>query len=230
MTSSPPPSHRLAEVGLFANLASTILDDLAAVSRVRRYPQGQVLWNEGDPGDSLLVLEEGHLRIARMTASGQEVVLAVVEAPAAIGELALLDGAPRDASVEAQRPVIVRHVPRPAFLELLRREPRAVEGLLQTLAAMVRRGNERHADMLGLDVPGRLAKWLLTRAAVRGRQEPDGTAVPLERTQAELAAELGTTRSTLNRALGELEALGMVRVEPEEVILRRPDALLAYTS
>ena len=151
MTSPPAPAHRLDEVPLFANLPPAILDHLATVSRVRHYPQGQVLWSEGDPGDSLLVLEEGYLRIARMTAGGQEVVLAVVEAPAAVGELALLDGAPRDATVEAQRAVTVRHVPRTAFLDLLRREPRAVEGLLQTLAEMVRRGTDRHADMLGLD-------------------------------------------------------------------------------
>ena len=133
---------------------SDVLDDLARISRVRRYPSGQVLWNEGDPGDSLLVLEEGQLRISRFTSSGQEAVLAVFEAPASLGELALLDGEPRDATVIAQRAVVVRVVPRTAFHALLQREPLLVDGLLKTLAGLVRLGNVRHADMLGFDVRG----------------------------------------------------------------------------
>lgn len=68
----PPPSHRLGEVPLFAGLTPATLVKLAAVSRVRRYPQGQVLCSEGDPGDSLLVLEEGQLRISRFTTAGRE--------------------------------------------------------------------------------------------------------------------------------------------------------------
>ncbi|MDP9362936.1 MAG: cyclic nucleotide-binding domain-containing protein, partial [Chloroflexota bacterium] len=112
MTTSSP--HHLAEVPLFSSLPPSVLDELARASRVRRYPAGQVLWTEGDPGDALLVLEAGQLRISRFAPSGEEVVLAVVEPPAAVGELALLDGAPRSATVTAQRAVAVRLVPRSA--------------------------------------------------------------------------------------------------------------------
>ncbi len=66
----PPPVHRLAEVPLFARLPPAALEELARASPPRCYPQGQVLWNEGDPGESLLVLEEGQLRISRFAASG----------------------------------------------------------------------------------------------------------------------------------------------------------------
>jgi len=161
---SAHPAHRLGEVALLAGLPPSALDDLAGRSRVRRYPAGQVIWSEGDPGDALLVLEEGQLRVSRMGMDGREAVLALVEPPAAIGELALLDGAPRDAAVVAQRAVVVRLVPRQAFLELLRREPAMMDGLLKTLAGMVRAGNARHARLVGLDVPGRVAAWLLERA------------------------------------------------------------------
>lgn len=225
--------HRLGEVPLFAALPPAALGELAAAGRVRRYPAGQVVWSEGDPGEALLVLEAGQLRISRFAADGREAVLQVVEAPAALGELALLDGAPRDATVTAQGPVAVRLVPRSAFLALLRREPAVVEGLLATLAGLVRHGNRRHADLLGLDVPGRLAKWLLARAgdaAGTGAGVAPGTAVALGRSQGELAAELGATRSTLNRALQGFAELGLVDVEAggERVALRDPAALAAF--
>lgn len=213
----------LAVVPLFANLPQHALDALVAASRVRQYPQGQILCNEGDPGDDLIVLEAGQLRVSRYMADGNEAVLAVYDAPAAIGELALLDGAPRDATVTAQRKVTVRLIPRSVFLELVEREPEAVRGLLATLAGMIRAGNARHADMIGLDVPGRLAKWLL-------RQSHGGKIVQVGRSQGELAAELGTTRSTLNRALHDFESLGYITLDGTSVRLLRPDALGMYTS
>ena len=223
-----PPKHRLADVPLFAALAPHLLDELARASRTRRYAAGQVLWNEGDPGEALLVLEEGQLRVCRFTGAGTEVVLSVVEAPAALGELALLDGAPRDATVIAQQPVTVRLVPRSTFQDLLRREPTVVDGLLRTLAALVRAGNARHAATIGLDVPGRLAAWLLARAddSDHARRQPE---VVIGRSQGQLAAELGTTRSTLNRALNRFEALGYLSRNGDHILIRDAEALAAYT-
>lgn len=223
MTVSSHGRISLALVPLFADLSQDVLDELLTGSRVRQYPQGQILCNEGDPGDDLMVLETGQLRISRFMADGTEAVLAVYDAPAAIGELALLDGAPRDATVTAQRKVTVRLIPRSVFTEMIEREPMAVRGLLRTLAAMVRAGNARHADFVGLDVPGRLAKWLLRHAG-------DGTTVVLTRRQGELAAELGTTRSTLNRALHDFEALGYLTVDGDTIVLVKPSALRTYTT
>ncbi|HEY7036518.1 MAG TPA: Crp/Fnr family transcriptional regulator [Thermomicrobiales bacterium] len=221
MTNTPP--HRLGEVPLFAGLPAQLLDALARASLVRSYRDGQVLFNEGDPGHSLVVLEDGHLKVSRYATTGQEAVLAVVEAPAALGELALLDGKPRDATVTAQGPVRVRFIQRSDFLELLRNEFTFVEGLLATLAGWVRLANARHADLMALDVPGRLAKWLLTRAEREGSRT-----FRLGRSQGELAAELGTTRSTLNRALQEFASLGILGIEGDRISLLKPDALRAY--
>jgi CRP-like cAMP-binding protein len=223
------PNHRLADVPLFAALPPQALDDLARASRTRRFAAGQVLWHEGDPGDALLVLEAGQLRVSRFTGAGVEVVLSVIEAPSALGELALLDGAPRDAAVIAQQAVTVRLVPRSTFQELLRREPAVVDGLLRGLAAMVRAGNARHAVTVGLDVPGRLAAWLLARVAESGASARGRPEIALGRSQGQLAAELGTTRSTLNRALNRFEVLGYLTRNGDRVVIRDADGLAAYT-
>lgn len=221
-------AHRLADVPLFARLPPAVLEELARASRTRAYPAGQVIWSEGDPGDALLVLEEGQLRVTRTTGGGVEVVLAVNDAPSALGELALLDGEPRSAAVIAQRPVRVRFIPRSAFLAVLRQEPAAVEGLLHTLAAMVRSGNERHLAAVGLDVPGRLAAWLLDRAhPVVGN--PAQQELTINRSQGELAAELGTTRSTLNRAINGFVDLDLIARDGDRVVVLNPAALAAYT-
>lgn len=221
--------HLLADVPIFAGISPASLDLLAPQTWQRRFPEGQVLASEGDPGESLLVLEAGQVRISRYTPSGHEVVLAVVDAPASFGELALIDGAARSATITAQSAVIVRIVPRQAFVSLLESDAHAAMAVLHSLAGMVRATNERLADVLSLDVPGRVAKWLLARAAARGQRSGDGIVVPFDLSQRDLASELGTTRVSINKALKSFESLKAIRQERDEIVILNPDLLTEYT-
>lgn len=226
MAKQDAASH-LRRVPLFAGLSEEALSKLLELSRLRHLPAGQVIWTEGDPGDALLILESGQLRISRIESDGRESVLSVVEPPAAIGELALLDRQPRDATVVAQREVTVRLLPRQAFRELLAKEPTAIYGLLKTLATMVRTSNERYSRLIALDVPSRLAAWLLDRAAKTevASLGSGSIEIVLGRSQGELAAEIGATRSTLNRALKELERLGSIAIDGDVITILNLDAL-----
>jgi CRP/FNR family transcriptional regulator, cyclic AMP receptor protein len=220
---APSNVHRLDTVPLFAEFSPEMLDSLARSSRVREYPKGQVICSEDDPGDSLIVLEQGQARVSRFTTTGQEVVLSVVDAPAAFGELALIDGAPRSATITATSPVTLRLIERSAFLEAVEREPALAVSLLHSLAGMVRGTNERLADLLTLEVPGRLAKWLLSRSET---QPPvAGSVVPFAISQSDLAADLGATRVSVNRALKTFERRHVIALEPHQIRLLDPDAL-----
>lgn len=219
----------LRTVSIFADLPAAALEQLARNSLPRKYRRGQVLCNEGDPGESIYILEEGQLRVTQWTAGGDEAVLAVVEAPASVGELSLLDGSPRSATLTAVGPVRVRLIPRKAFITLLQDQPQIVPGLLVTLAAIIRRGNARQVDLLTLDVPGRLAKWLIARAERTGTPVDDGILIDLARSQGELAAEIGTTRPTLNRALRGFEDQGIIAADGPRVTILDMDKLLAFT-
>lgn len=220
----------LRTVSIFADLPVAALEQLARNSLPRKYRRGQVLCNEGDPGESLYILEEGQLRVTQWTPAGDEAVLAVVEAPAAVGELSLLDGSPRSATLTAAGPVRVRLIPRKAFMALLQEQPQIVPGLLATLATLIRRANARQVDLLTLDVPGRLAKWLIERAERTGTPVDDGLLIDLARSQGELAAEIGTTRPTLNRALRGFEEQGIIATDGPRITILDLERLLAFTS
>lgn len=219
----------LADVAIFAGIAPESLDHLVPQTWLRSFPEGQVLTSEGDPGESLLVLESGQVRISRYTPSGHEVVLAVVDAPASFGELALIDGAPRSATITAQTPVIVRIVPRQAFVSLIERDSQAAMAVLHSVTGMVRATNERLADVLSLDVPGRVAKWLLARAAARGQRGEHGIIVPFDLSQRDLASELGTTRVSINKALKSFESLHAIDMQRDQIVILNPDLLTEYT-
>jgi CRP/FNR family transcriptional regulator, cyclic AMP receptor protein len=75
---------------------------------MRSYAKGQVLCSEDDPGDVLFVLIEGQVRISRFSVGGHETMLAIADAPSAFGELALIDGIPRSATITAMTPIVVR--------------------------------------------------------------------------------------------------------------------------
>lgn len=208
-------------VPLFSGLPEEKRASLAASSRVRQYAKGQVLCSEGDPGDDLLVLEEGRVRVCRFSSTGQEVVLAELDAPASFGELALIDGAPRAATVIAETAVRVRYLHRQVVLDLVTREPSVAISLMQGMAVMVRATNERLSDVLSLDVPGRLAKWLLAHNE-EGR-------VSLAQPQEGIARAIGTTRVTLNRSLHQFARRGLVEIRDQQIVIRDPATLRAIS-
>lgn len=220
----------LRTVSIFVDLPSNALEQLARHSLVRSYRRGQILCHEGDPGESLFLLEEGQLRVTQLNTMGDETVLAVIDAPAAVGELSLLDGSPRSANLTAIGPVRIRLVPRNAFWMLIQEQPQIVPGLLATLATMVRRANARQVDLLTLDVPGRLAKWLIQRAERAGLSIGESVTIDLARSQGDLAAEIGTTRPTLNRALHGFEERGIVTIDGQQIAIHNMKALRAYTN
>lgn len=204
------PSHLLSAIPLFAGLEIAVLDELLAASRVRLFPKGQVLCSEGDPGDDLLLLEEGRVRISRYAAGGREVVLAEVGAPLAFGEIALIDDAPRTATLIAVTGIRVRFLPRQSVIRLAEGNPRVALAMLRSMAAMVRATNDQLADVLALDVPARLAKWLLAQAG-------EADVVTLADSQESLGLRLGTTRVTINRVLHRFERTGVIRIRGAEI-------------
>lgn len=214
-------TYTLADLPMFGGLDDGRLGGLAALSRRRRYPAGQVLCTEGDPAEQLIVLLDGRVRAGRVSAEGKEVVLAVEEAPVAFDKTALLVDGPHRATRTAMTAVEVAYLPRSAVLELLAAEPSVAARLLRTLAATVRDLDERLTDAAVRDVPSRVATWLVRRCAT-GRHQGR---VPLHAGQAGLGAEIGATRVSVNRALRGFERRGMIEIRAGEVVVLDPRAL-----
>lgn len=102
--------------------------ELAALGVEADLPAGAVLWKEGDPGDSVILLREGTMEVVNQPPEGHEVILRALEAGAVVGELAT-DGTQRSATVRALTPCRILRVPAPEFRDLLRRRPDILEAL-----------------------------------------------------------------------------------------------------
>ncbi len=217
----------LAKSPLLRGLPSEALGRLAAVARRRTYRRGEVIFHQGDPGDTLFVLEAGRVKVFTYAESGDETLLAIVGPGECFGELALIDGEPRSATIQALELVEAVTISRGAFLGLVREHPQTAEYLLHALAAKIRYLTDVVSDLAFLDLEGRLAKRLLELAAEHGESHEGETLIELPLTQEELAAMVGATRASVNKLLGWYEDRGMIARRGRRIAVLQPDRLRA---
>jgi CRP/FNR family cyclic AMP-dependent transcriptional regulator len=214
-------ASRLAEVELFGELDAGTLQAVAERARRRSVERGQVLFWQDEPGESMFVLLEGAVKLVVSSRDGELVELARLVAPASFGELAVLDGGPRSATVEAVERCTLVAITRTEVLRLLRSEEKVAEALLRTLGTMVRRTTRQVTELAFLNLQGRVAAKLLELA------DPAGTGPARTRrlTQVELATMVGGARQSVNQALKSLEARGYIRATRRAVEILDPQSL-----
>ena len=201
------------------------LEELAGLMRRRTFRRGEVIFHEGDAGDTLHVVVEGRVKVVIIPQPDEEVILTIMGPGEHFGEIALLDGGPRSAKVEALEPVVTASLRRTDFLDLLHRSPQAVDGLLAGLARIIRRETDELADLASLDVNARLAKKLLELAEAHGRPVEGAIEIELPLTQGELAAMISATRPVVNRLLGLYEEQGVIVRRGRRLALLQPEQL-----
>lgn len=215
MTTAPiDPIAMLRRAAITRELDDGAMARLARVCVVRRLGRGQMLFNEGDPSQALHIVCSGRLRVVRTSDEGNELVLSVIAAGGTIGELSVFDGEPRSATVEAIEPSEVLAIPTAHLREVLMASPASLMAVVAELATTVRRLTGSTSDLVFLDLPHRIARYLVLHAVERG----DGTAhVDLAMSQSGMAAQLGAARQSYNTALNGLVRDGLIRLDGRRV-------------
>jgi CRP-like cAMP-binding protein len=182
--------------------------ELLQVARRRTFGRGEVVFHEGDPADSMHLIEKGRFAVRTRTPLGETALLAIQGRGDAFGELALLtDGAKRSATVAALEAGETRSVFRDDFARLQQRHPGVNQILLRLLGEQLRRTNERLLEAHYVDADTRVRRRLLGLSRLYGGLEGP-VVVPL--TQEELAEMAGTSRATVNRVLREEQQRGSI--------------------
>jgi CRP/FNR family transcriptional regulator, cyclic AMP receptor protein len=215
----------LGRCPLFGGLDTESRQAIAGTLRTRRFRKGEVVFHEGDPGDSLFIVVSGALKVVLPSEDGDEAILATLRRGDFLGELALLDGAPRSASAIALQATEMLTLPRDRFTALVAAEPAIRDALLGSLAAELRRLTAHVAELHFLDMTGRLAARLARLAADHGERDADGSVrldAPL--TQSDLGAMIGATRQSVNKLLGEFVDKALIRMDRDVIVI--PDLAL----
>lgn len=222
------PSAMLLRVPLFAGLSPQVATSLRDRVRRRSFPAGTYLTREGEPADSMFVIERGLVRVSRTSRQGRELVLGLVGAGDTLGELGVLEASgTRTADAIAVEPTMCVALAREDFRALIRRSPDLGLRLLATLVDQIRRKDEELASIAFLDVPGRLAHKLLQLAARHGEAVADGVRIGVRLHQSDLAAMIGASRENVNRALGRFVDEGAVTMDRGTITIVNADSLRA---
>jgi CRP/FNR family cyclic AMP-dependent transcriptional regulator len=209
----------LSRCPLFEQADARMLEPLASRLRRRRFRRNEVIFHQGDPGDSMHIVASGAIKIVLPSAEGEEAIIATLQPGDFFGELALLDGGPRSASATAVEPSETLVLPRAVLMELLGTVEDLGERLLVGLARELRRLTGQVQELHFLDLAGRLAARLSALALQADPAAEGEVRLPWPYTQSDLASMIGGTRQSVNRLLRELEADGLIVISTDELII-----------
>jgi CRP/FNR family cyclic AMP-dependent transcriptional regulator len=215
----------LRQCPLFFGCERGVLESVASHLRVRRFRRNEVIFHQGDAGDSLHIIASGSVKIVLPSAEGDEAIIATLHPPDFFGELALLDGQPRSATATAIEPTETLALSRPVFMEQLNAHTQLRDALLAALVAELRRLTGHVEELHFLDLAGRLARRLVQLSEQTAPSASGDVALDWPYTQSDLAAMIGGTRQSVNKLLGGLIADGLVRIERDTLTVTDPEAL-----
>ena len=193
-----------AKVSLFASLTDTERTVIAEAATLRACRRGERIVGQGDPGDAFFVIVKGRVSVTVSSPEGREVVLTTLGEGEHFGEMALLEDAPRSASVTATERTEILILTRSAFFSLLRRNFLLTRSLLLSLSRRLRHADSTIEGLASLDVKGRLARYFCDLAASRGRTAGGGWVVIYRPSQREIADTIGSSRETVSRTMAQL--------------------------
>ena len=185
----------------------------------RAVAKGEIIFQEGEPGDRLYVILEGKVKLGRSSNDGRESLLAILGPGEMFGELSLFDPGPRTSTAAALTDAVILALSNEQLRPWLAGRPEVAAARLQALARRLRRTNEAMADLVFSDVPGRVAKALMDLGEKFGEITAEGLMVTHDMTQEELAQLVGASRETVNKALADFAQRGWIRLESRQVMI-----------
>ncbi len=215
----------LARHPWFAGEAAPVLESLMLTGHTVAYPRNAQIFSKSEPGDSLMIVLEGVIKIWTVSMDGRESVLAFLGNGDLLGEIAALDGGPRTANATSMEPVEAFLWRRGAFMEVLRDYPDFALRVVTLLCTRLRQTNVMIEATVQLPMAARVARALVGLLRRAGHETKDGWKLDFRLTQRDLGAYIGLARENVNRQLKLWEADGVIRLERGEVVVIDRDAL-----
>jgi CRP-like cAMP-binding protein len=209
-----------SNVALFEGLSPADRASLSRAAALRSFRRGERIVTQGQPGDSFFVIVKGRVAVSILSPEGREIVLSTLLAGDHFGEMALLDEAPRSATVTAAERSELAVLTREAFFDLLKGNFVLIRALLATYSRRLRHANATIEGLASLDVKGRLARYFRDLAEERGRRAGGGWIVVVRPSQREIADTIGSSRETVSRTMSQLARENLIVPKGKAIYVR----------
>lgn len=203
----------LANVPIFSDLDQETIQKIVKSGTIQSYKKNSVILSEEDSGSALFVIAKGKVKIARTSNDDKEVILAILSESDFFGEMSLLDGMTRSATVTALEDSKLFMIQRAEFLDLLKKFPEVSIALLTELTKRLRASSMKIKALSLKDAEGKVATVLLQLADEMGKIRHGLVEIDSLPYQQELANMAGTSRETISRTLHAFAKKGLVELD-----------------
>lgn len=206
-------SDFLINVPIFTDLDEATLEKISELGKKKSYIKDSVILVEEDAGSALFVITKGKVKVARTSNDGREVILTILSEADFFGEMAILDGMNRSATVTAIEDSELFIIQRNEFIELLKTYPEISISLLQELTKRLRAADIKIKSLSLKDAEGKVATVILQIADELGKIKHGVVEIEKLPLQQDLANMAGTSRETISRTIHSFAKKGLVELE-----------------
>jgi CRP/FNR family cyclic AMP-dependent transcriptional regulator len=204
---------------LFGKLNPGEIDSLISYARIERYQAGREIFAKGSPGQSLMAVLCGSIKISSPSSEGKEIVFRIINAGEIFGEIAVLDGEERSADATAMTDCELLVLHRRDFLRLLESRADLCMILLRILCLRLRQTSEQVEDVMFRHLESRVAKRLVQLAENAGVSGIPTTSIELHVSQRELGNMAGGSRESVNKILQNWHRQGLIDLGKSSVFI-----------
>lgn len=205
----------LEKIPLFSCLDEQSLDYLRNAATKKTYPKNTILFSKGDESDALYLIVKGKVRTVIMDEEGREMTLNIHGAGEYIGEVALLDGRPRSATIITKEPTQVMIIYRKDFMHVVSGNMEILHDVIQLISSRLRELTDKFESLAFQDVYGRVTGFLLQMS-----REEDGKRMITEKlTHHEISTMVGSSREMVSKILKELSNGGYISIDKKKITI-----------
>jgi CRP-like cAMP-binding protein len=221
------PSSKLAVLRkhpIFCDLDSEAFDQLCRYAKHAALKRGATICSKGDPGNSLVAVISGTVKISVSSAEGRSAILNLIGPGEIFGEMSVLDGQPRSADATANTNCEIFIIDRREFLPFVRSQPALAMKFIELLCTRLRWTSDQVEQIILQNLPGRLASALI-RLTEKHKLAPGGRTIAV--TQQEISEMVGMTRESINKQLRIWASRKWVRLEHGAIVVLNTEQLQA---
>jgi CRP/FNR family transcriptional regulator len=215
----------LSMVDIFSPLSPGEMEDLAKRTPDTFLDGGDVLYSPQDGAERLFVLKKGRVQVYELDRGGEEITLSVVEGGNVFGEMALTGQSLQGLYVRALVPSTVVSLRRDDLEKLIMKKPEVGLRLVRELAQRLHASEARYTDIVGKDVPTRLATLILALVDSEGLVTEESYRIPTRYTHDQIASMIGCKRVAVTRAFSRLKEVGAVDVKERHIVVKDLETL-----
>jgi CRP/FNR family transcriptional regulator, nitrogen oxide reductase regulator len=219
----------IADMPLFAGLGPAELDALLAEARSVRHPKNSAVFTQGEDAHSFFLLLHGHVRAAKTTPNGQQIVVRYVTPGEIFGVAVAIGLTHYPATATAVDDSVALAWPSPAWPRMVEKHPSLAGNTLQMVGERLQDSHTRVIEMSTEQVERRVAHALLRLVQQAGRKVEAGIAIDFPISRQNIAEMTGTTLHTVSRILSAWEEQGLVEGGRQRVVIRDPHKLFMLT-